>query len=166
MAGGTPYSSLGFAAGSTNKIAVPDVTTAFNLARDNPGADTIFLAASDTPFTLDNSQGLSATLSGGFNDNTYFFNNSPLTISGSGLANSVIRPTASAYDPANPDTAVRPGAGRPAGHRVQAGSNFSLDGIGGPVRRRGRGVRRVDGGARPRRPAELRGRGRVGHGSG
>ncbi len=130
VAGGTPYSTLGFALGSTNKIAVPDVTTAFNLARDNPGADTIFLAASDSPYTLDNSQGQSATLSGGFNDNTYFFNNSPLTISGSGLANSVIRPTASAYDPANADTASDPVMAIRQGTAF-TGSNFSLDGSGG-----------------------------------
>ena len=114
-------------AGTGGKIAVPDLTTAFNLARDNPGADVISLAASGTPFLLDNSQGASDQF-GGFNPNTYFFNDSPLTILGSGLAQSVIRPTAATFSPGLAFSEFDPVFSVRNGLATFVGNDFTLDG--------------------------------------
>jgi len=120
------FVATGNSAGVTGagKFAVSDITTAFNAARDNKGADTILLAPG--VFALDNSQGFS-TKFGGFNDNTYFFNTDPLSILGSGNTSSIVQPTKATFSgtldgtESDPVFAVRTGA-------TFVGSDFRLDG--------------------------------------
>jgi hypothetical protein len=108
------------------KIAVSDATTAFNLARDTAGPDTVFFAADKTPYALDNSQGGSLLAS-------YFFaGDNGLSVFGSGLGATIIRPTASTFDPADPASNFDPVFAFQKGADLVA-SDFTLDGILGKI---------------------------------